>query len=209
MTRDQFVELIRRNLQGSDAPAAIRGKYSEREIQLYSEMAYNDMVSMLGEEANKTKDYSLMDSFGKAYKRIIKYDSERDEKYLDIEVQIVPLRDNAGVRLVSPYKDQSASFDYRDNTSRSVFDTLLVNVVDNTPTYYVESQRIYLDDNVNKDLTTIMIKVIPLFSALKSEDEILIPGGENGQVFQRVIELIQNKERHPQMYNNSGSSKQI
>jgi len=209
MTRDQFVELIRRNLQGSDAPAAIRGKYSEREIQLYSEMAYNDMVSMLGEEANKTKDYSLMDSFGKAYKRIIKYDSERDEKYLDIEVQIVPLRDNAGVRLVSPYKNQSASFDYRDNTSRSVFDTLLVNVVDNTPTYYVESQRIYLDDNVNKDLTTIMIKVIPLFSALKSEDEILIPGGENGQVFQRVIELIQNKERHPQMYNNSGSSKQI
>jgi hypothetical protein len=209
MTRDQFVELIRRNLQGSDAPAAIRGKYSEREIQLYSEMAYNDMVSMLGEEANKTKDYSLMDSFGKAYKRIIKYDSERDEKYLDIEVQIVPLRDNAGVRLVSPYKNQSASFDYRDNTSRSVFDTLLVNVVDNTPTYYVESQRIYLDDNVNKDLTTIMIKVIPLFSALKSEDEILIPGGENGQVFQRVIELIQNKERNPQMYNNSGSSKQI
>jgi hypothetical protein len=209
MTRDQFVELIRRNLQGSDAPAAIRGKYSEREIQLYSEMAYNDMISMLGEDANKTKDYSLMDSFGKAYKRIIKYDSEREEKYLDIEVQIVPLRDNAGVRLVSPYKDQSASFDYRDNTSKSIFDTLLVNVVDNTPTYYVESQRIYLDDNVNKDLTTIMIKVIPLFSALKSEDEVLVPGGENGQVFQRVIELIQNKERHPQMYNNSGSSKQI
>jgi hypothetical protein len=209
MTRDQFVELIRRNLQGSDAPAAIRGKYSEREIQLYSEMAYNDMISMLGEDANKTKDYSLMDSFGKAYKRTIKYDSEREEKYLDIEVQIVPLRDNAGVRLVSPYKDQSASFDYRDNTSKSVFDTLLVNVVDNTPTYYVESQRIYLDDNVNKDLTTIMIKVIPLFSALKSEDEVLVPGGENGQVFQRVIELIQNKERHPQMYNNSGSSKQI
>jgi hypothetical protein len=54
-----------------------------------------------------------------------------------------------------------------------------------------------------------MIKVIPLFSALKSEDEVLVPGGENGQVFQRVIELIQNKERHPQMYNNSGSSKQI
>lgn len=209
MTKDQFVELIRRNLQGSDAPAAIRGKYSEREIQLYSEMAYNDMISMLGEDANKTKDYSLMDSFGKAYKRIIKYDSERDEKYLDIEVQIVPLRDNAGVRLVSPYKDQSASFDYRDNTSKSVFDTLLVNVVDSTPTFYVESQRIYLDDNVNKDLTTIMIKVIPLFSALKSEDEVLVPGGENGQVFQRVIELIQNKERHPQMYNNSGSSKQI
>lgn len=209
MTKDQFVELIRRNLQGSDAPAAIRGKYSEREIQLYSEMAYNDMISMLGEDANKTKDYSLMDSFGKAYKRIIKYDSERDEKYLDIEVQIVPLRDNAGVRLVSPYKDQSASFDYRDNTSKSVFDTLLVNVVDNTPTYYVESQRIYFDDNIDKDLTTIMIKVVPLFSALKNEDEVLVPGGENGQVFQRVIELIQNKERHPQMYNNSGSSKQI
>lgn len=69
MTRDQFVELIRRNLQGSDAPAAIRGKYSEREIQLYAQMAYDDMVGIIGNEANKTKDYSLLDNFGKSYKR--------------------------------------------------------------------------------------------------------------------------------------------
>jgi hypothetical protein len=209
MTRDQFVELVRRNLQGSDAPAVIRGKYSEREIQLYAQMAYDDMISILGEQAEKTKDYSILDTFGKAYKRIIKFDSEREEKYVDLEVGIVQLRDNMGVRLVCPFKDQSASFDYRDNISQSVFKVLLVDVVDNTPTYYVEQPRIYLDDKTPKDLTTLMVKLIPLFSELKSDDQILIPGGQNGQVFQRVLELVQNKERHPQMYNNSGSSKQI
>jgi uncharacterized protein YuzE len=209
MTRDQFVELIRKNLQGSDAPAAVRGKYSERQIQLYAAMAYDDMISILGEEANKSKDYSILDTFGKTYKRNVKYDTERDEKYVELELKVVQLRDNMGIRLVSPYKNQSTSFDYRDNTSQSVFRTLLVDVVDNTPTYYVEASRLYFDYKIPKDLETLMIKIIPLFSELKSDDEILIPGGQNGQVFQRVLELVQNKERHPQMYNNSGSSKQI
>lgn len=209
MTRDQFVELVRRNLQGSDAPAVVRAKYSEREIQLYAQMAYDDMISILGEEANKTKDYSVLDTFGKAYKRTIKYDIDREERYIDIDVKVVQLRDNMGIRLVSPFRDQSASFDYRDNTSQSVFKTLLVDVVDNTTTYYVETPRLYFDYKLPKDLETLMVKIIPLFSELKADDEILIPGGQNGQVFQRVLELVQNKERHPQMYNNSGSSKQI
>lgn len=209
MTRDQFVELIRRNLQGSDAPAAIRGKYSEREIQLYAAMAYDDMVGIIGNEANKTKDYSLLDNFGKSYKRTIATDTERDEKYIDLDIQVVPLGDNMGIRQVSPYKGQQNAFQYRDNNAQAVFSKLLVDVVCSTPTYYVELPRIYFDDKIDKDLTTVMVKLIPPFSQLKGDDDVFVPGGQNGRVFQTVLELIQNKERHPQMYNNSGSSKQI
>jgi len=209
MTRDQFVELVRKNLQSSDAPAAIRGKYSERQIQLYAQMAYDDMIGIIGEEANKTKDYSLLDNFGKAYKRTVQTDTDREEKYIDLAIQVVPLGDNMGIRQVSPFKNQKLAFQYRDNNAQAVFSKLLVDVVCNVPTYYVELPRIYFDDKIEKDLKTIMVKLIPPFSQLKGDDDVFVPGGQNGRVFQTVLELIQNKERHPQMYNNSGSSKQI
>ena len=209
MTRDQFIELVRRNLQGSDAPAAVRGKYSDREIRLYAQMAYDDMIGLIGMEANKTKDYSLLDNFGKSYKRKVQYDSDRDEKYIELDIQVVPLGDNLGIRQVSPFKNQAFAFHYRDNNAASVFSRLLVDVVNNVPSYYVELPRIYFDEKINKDLEDIMIKLIPPFSNLTGDDDVFVPGGQNGRVFQTVIELIQNKDRHPQMYNNSGSSKQI
>lgn len=209
MTKDQFIELVRRNLQGSDAPVAVRAQYDPREIELYANMAYDDMIGLIGLEAKKTKDYSLLDNFGQAYKRTIQYDSDRDEKYVDLEIQVVPLGDNMGIRQVSPYKGQQDAFQYRDNNSQAVFSKLLIDVMDSTPTYYVELPRIYFDDKINQDLTTVMVKLIPPFSKLEGEGEVFVPGGANGELFGRVIEMVGNKIKHPQMYNNSGSSKQI
>ena len=209
MTRDEFVELVRRNLQGSDAPAAIRGKYSDREIRLYVSMAYDDIIGEFAREATKTRDFSLLDTFGRAYKRNILYDAEREELYIDLQVQVVPLNDNMGIRLVCPFRNQNDAYHYRDNNASSVFSKLLVAVVNNTPSYYVELPRIYLDNKVPKGTKTLMIKIIPPFSRLKGTDEVFVPGGANGEMFAKVIQFVQNKQNNPQMYNNSGSSKQI
>ena len=211
MNKKQLTELIRRNLQSSDAPIAIRRKYDEREVKLYFEMAYNDLLNKLHDEGiKKGNDFSALDNFGKAYKRKVKFDPDREEWYFDLEMDIVPLPDSQGIRLISPFKDQSNSFDYRDNNSQSTFSLLFNDVVSTRPWFYVELPLVYLGHiSTPTQQMNLMVKVIPPFNKLQDGDEIFIPGGNNMIMFEMVYNAIAKTNQFPEGQYNNNNSKQI
>lgn len=216
MNKQQIIELVRRNLQGSDAPISVRRKYDPRLIELYVEMAYNDLLNKLYEDGvKKGNDFSSLDNFGKAYKRNVKWDAEREEYYFDLEMDIVPLPDSQGIRLVSPYKNQAAMYDYRDNNSQSVFSKLLNDVVSSVGWFYVELPLVFLG-NINTSVqnpaeanSQVMVKVIPPFNKLTDTDEIFLPGGNNMVLFQMVYNAVNTTNQNPESQYNNNNSKQI
>lgn len=216
MNKQQIIELVRRNLQGSDAPISVRRKYDPRLVELYVEMAYNDLLNKLYDDGiKKGNDFSALDNFGKAYKRSVKWDADREEYYFDLEMDIVPLPDSQGIRLVSPYKNQAAMYDYRDNNSQSVFSKLLNDVVSNVGWFYVELPLVFLG-NINTSIhnpaelnSQVMVKVIPPFNKLSDTDEIFLPGGNNMVLFQMVYNAVNTTNQNPESQFNNNSSKQI
>lgn len=216
MNKEQIIELVRRNLQGSDAPISVRRKYDPRLVELYVEMAYNDLLNKLYEDGiKKGNDFSALDNFGKAYKRLVQWDADREEYYFDLEMDIVPLPDSQGIRLVSPYKNQAASYDYRDNNSQSVFSRLFNDIVSETGWFYVELPYVYLG-HISTAVQTpeagksqLMVKVIPPFNKLAPTDEIFLPGGNNMVLFQMVYNAINTTNQNPESQYDNNSSKQI
>lgn len=210
MKKAVLIELIKENLAGGDAPAPIRGKYDDRVIEKYLEMGYDDLVADIYKECFKTNNYSLLDNFGKAYKVVILKDEDRGEYYVELAISVVPLPDNQGIRLVSPYKDQSQAFDYIDNNSQHVFRYLFNNVVSPTGIYYTELPRIYVSNFptalIGKEL---MVKVIPPFNGLDENDDVFLPGGNNLALFDRVYEIMFRKNKTPQDDYDNNNSKQI
>lgn len=209
MNKKQLVELIRRNLQSSDAPISVRRKYDERLLVLYVEMAYNDLVNKLYEEGiKKGNDFSALDNFGKAYKREVQYDADREEKYIDLEMDIVPLPDSQGIRLISPFKNQAQSYDYRDNNAQGVFSQLHVNLVSARPWFYAELPLVFLG-NTPTETGPMMAKVIPPFNKLGDDDDVFIPGGNNMIMFDMVYQAIMRTNQFPESQYDNNSSRQL
>jgi hypothetical protein len=210
MNKAELIELVKENLSGGDAPAEIRGKYHPRIIEKYLEMAYDDLVATIYQEGEPSGSFAALDSFGKSYKTTLTEDKDRGELYVELSISVVPLPDNKGIRLVCPYKDQSAAFDYIDNNSSHVFSRLHNQVVRPKGTYYAELPRIYIS-NVDRTLIgkDIMVKAIPPFNGLKPEDDAFIPAGKNTMLFNLVYELMVRKNQTPKDDYDNNNSKQI
>jgi len=125
-------------------------------------------------------------------------------------MDIVPLPDSQGIRLISPFKDQANSFDYRDNNAQGVFNLLLNDVVSTRPWFYVELPLVYLGHiQTPTQGMQVMAKVIPPFNKLEDGDEIFIPGGNNMIMFEMVYNAISRTNQFPEGQYNNNSSKQI
>jgi len=216
MNKSELIELVRRNLQGGDAPVSVRAKYDPRLVEKYVEIVYNDLVYMLYNDGVKMGgDFSALDNFGKSYKRQLKYDSDREEYYIDAEMDIVPLPDNQGIRQVSPWLNQANSFDYRDNNSQGVFSLLFNDLVSPRPWFYTELPYIFVGNiPVPKGPKTqptdlLMLKVIPPFSKLDATDEVFIPGGNNLRLFELVYNVVNQVNQNPQSQYDNNSNKQV
>jgi hypothetical protein len=210
MNKAELIELVKENLSGGDAPAEIRGKYHPKIIEKYLEMAYDDLVATIYQESEPSGNFAALDTFGKAYKVILKKDEDRGELYVELDISVVPLPNNKGITLVCPYRDQTSAFDYVDNNSSHVFRKLHNQVMRPVGTYYAELPRIYIA-NVDPTLIgkDIMVKAIPPFNGLKSTDDVFVPAGKNTMLFNLVYELMVRKNQTPKDDYDNNNSKQI
>ena len=205
-TKEQLIELVKLKLAGGDAPASVRGRYSPQEIEKYLDMVFDDMIYQTWLSGYKFNDFSQVDNYVKTFVLTVQYDSDREQKYVTLSVQPVPLPNNYAIRQVSPPKDQGAAFAFVDNTSQKVFTNLEVGRIGDTPTCYVEGQRIYFDDKFPVGLEKVMVKEIVPFSSLKDTDSVTIPGGNNAMIFEKVFEMMQ---KPPKVNQDNMAPKQV
>lgn len=184
-TKEQWVELINLKLSGGDAPAQLQSKYSLPEIEHYLTLAFNDVLA-----AAWLQDHSMLNDYIKYKVYDVKHDAVRDERYISVDVIVLPLRDNAGYAQLKYPRNPNIQFALLDLNSLPIFAELEVSKIDNKVGFYVESERIYFDSNLPKIVDQVMLKYITSFEGLSDTDEVTVPGGNNQAVFNSVYQLM-------------------
>lgn len=209
MRKDKLIELIRLNASGGDATAPVAGRYDDREIELIVDAIYNDLIFQLYEAEMQKGSVSMeaLDPFGTSFKVEVFEDADRKELYSELPFQLVPLPSNVGIRLVSPYDDQSAAYDLVDNNSAHVFSRLYNQLVRPVTSCYVEMPRIYYRNLPKENKPKyIMVKAISDFVSLPEDAEILVPGG-NQIIIAKAAEYMRSKA--PKTLYDNLSDKQV
>jgi len=130
MTKAQWIELVKRNVDGGDAPAELRGRNHEREIELYLAIAFDTILNRKQTQtqemlAEMGKDSWRYDALTKPFFLDILKDTNRDRFYSVLPVSILSITNNNGIRMVSPAKEESsASFPSGTPISSSLSNSL-------------------------------------------------------------------------------------
>jgi len=209
MTKRNFIDLIRHGLAGGDMVADLEGRYHEAIVEKYVELAISAVLKNVQDNAIKYKDFGQLDDYTTTFVGVaVSYDSDRDEYYSLLPAKVVKLYMNRGIRFISPNKDQSSKFLYRDNNSDDVFTELEIDSIDGTIRWYAEAQSVYY-----KFMTTevaasgVLMKLIQPISALADTDELNIPAGKEDYVIDFVRKYV--AKMPPEDVINDNNSKQI
>lgn len=208
-TKRNWIDLVLDNISGGDAPAEIRGKFHPRVIAIYINMAFNDILIEVLKEANFHRDFSTLDPYVKRYVEKIKIDSITQKKYVDMPVSVVPMFDAEQYRLVCPPLNEALAFAYLANNSQAMWEILEAAEVDSTPGFSIEAKKMWFDDNLPVGQEDILMKLLVSFQDLNDDDEVVIPGGKNEILFERVYNFMSGKRTVARDDYNDGNSKQF
>lgn len=187
--KNKLIELAIESLSGGDAPAEMRGKYHPAVIELYLDMAFSDILQE--EFQNAGSDFTIFDSFAKPYKCIVKKDDDREQKYFDLPVTLIPLRPKqAAIRSISLYNGERLAFAPIQNASMPMWDELEAMKIDDTCSYSIEGSRVEFFMNAPLTGAEILVKMITPFADLLDNDDVFVPGGKNAMLFQRMYQFM-------------------
>lgn len=184
-TKEQWVELINLKLNGGDAPAQIEGRYSYQEIEIYLNLAFADVLTQAW-----AKSPDMISDYIRTKKCPISFDAMRDERYVQLNEEVLPLPENRGIVQIRQPKNPYMEFAINDVSSNSVFSQLEVGTIGERVGCYVEGKNIYFDYKLPKTVDEVMVKYITTFEGLGDDDAVIVPGGNNQAVVDAVYRLM-------------------
>lgn len=199
MTKAQWIELIKRNVDGGDAPAELRGRNHEREIELYLSIAFDTVLNRKQTQtqemlAEMGKDSWRYDALTKPYFLDILKDTNRDRFYSVLPISILSITNNNGIRMVSPAKEESSAFFPRWQTDTFLMDGLDVGQMVGFIYYTLEGQNIYYSGDIDCHWKQVLAKLVLRFNEFEDSDEIGVPEGKEAEIMQIALGLMQGKQ---------------
>lgn len=211
MTKGQFIELVKRNLQGGDAPAELLGRFDPREIELYISMAFDSLINQNPSEKNQYRqelglDNWKYDNLTKVFFVPILDDPNRKKRYSEIPAHVVSVIDNNGIRMIYPKYEEQTVFLPRKATDNFLMDGLDVNQLSGLIYYTVENRKVYYSGDINCDWTEVAMKLALKFTEFEDTDEVEVPDGTDIQIMSMVLQLMLGKP--PMDIVNDGTAQQ-
>ncbi len=199
MTKGQFIELIKRNLQGGDAPAELLSRYDPREIELYINMAFDSLINQNpSEKYNYRQELGLdnwkYDNLTKVFFVPILEDTERKKRYSELPAHILNVIDNNGIRMIFPKHEEETIFFPRKATDDFLMSGLDVGQLSGMIYYKLEGKRVYYSGDINCDWKDVAMKLALKFSEFNDEDEVEVPDGTDIQIMQIVLQMMMAKQ---------------
>ena len=190
MTKEQFAEVVRKVCSGGEDNSDLKKRYSDNVINALTTLSYSQVIFSTYKNAAKNNDYSQFNSFLKTYKVDVEYDSDTEEYYCTLPVQIIQLPDDAGIRSITPTKDKSYNFVYSgDGTTYSSQE---IRSILTKPVYEVEGNTIRFEkDKFSKQYNELLLKLIPSLEAFDDNEEIGIPAENSFDIFNYIKETMQ------------------
>jgi hypothetical protein len=140
--------------------------------------AYDSLIGAAFEQSKTgilNKDPFTLDAYSKTFTPyttppvVVQFDSDRNEWYADLPKAIVVLKDNEGIRMIAPLKDQGAAFAPVTIGATPIFSELEVNSLSDIGEYYLEENRIWFRFPV-VNYTELIMKLIVSFFDLDDND---------------------------------------
>lgn len=170
----EILEMILHTLNGGDSMSDQQGRYHPSMVNEVIGEAYRNIIAANINSGGKPNNF-MLDGFTKTYTDIpVAYDSEREEYYAELPVDIMVLPYQKGVRFITPAHDQSYQFVPRSNNASVVFAELEVNDCDTVPKFYYEKGKVYFKF-YGTVFEKVLMKLCPSFQALDDFDEIEMP----------------------------------
>jgi hypothetical protein len=198
MTKAQWIELIKRNIDGGDAPAELRGRNHEREIELYLTIAFDTILNLKQTQtqemfADMGKDSWRYDALTKPYTLDILLDSTRNRYYSVLPVNILSITNNNGIRMITPTQDEGVAFFPRWQTDTFLMDGLDVNQMAGLIYYTLEGKKIYYSGDIDCHWKQVLAKLVLRFSEFEPTDDINVPEGKEFDIVKMTLGLLQAK----------------
>jgi len=190
MTKAELIALVIDNLVGGNEAVEQRSKYHPETTAKYIELAINNMLGDLCMLALKTKDYSFLDDYTKAFEDVpVDFAANRNEYYSWLPSPVLDLPNNHAIRQISRMLDQKNVFNYTDYASQNVFGIMddYAPIVTSV-SYYVEGEKVFYQ-RLNNPCKVLMKLVIP-FSAFKDDENLPAPYSKSTDIFNAVRQLM-------------------
>jgi hypothetical protein len=195
MTKAQWIELIKRNLDGGDAPAELRGRNHEREIELYLTMAFDTVLNRKQTQtqemlADMGKDSWRYDSLTKSFVLDILEDTTRNRYYSTLPVTVMSIINNNGIRMITPTQDEGVAFFPRWQTDTFLMDGLDVNQMVGLIYYTLEGKKLYYSGDIDCHWKQVIAKLVLKFNEFELTDDIVVPDGKELEIVQVTLGLM-------------------
>lgn len=203
MTKDQFIELIKRRLAGGYLTPEQLSKISSDVIEYNVSRAFNQIFYEVFRQ-----DSSNLDLYCKEYRNIdILYDTETDTYYSILPESIVQLPDpQNGVRRINLMQNNTVRFVPVEADSIGVFDMLDVSLVSDMIKFTVNSGKRIEYYNMNPDYTKVRMSLVIPFEKYEGSDDVYIPSGQELNLADTVIKLLLNQPDEKKLNDNSGKN---
>ena len=200
-----MVSLVRDRLT-SEMSQDQEGSFHYEIIKKWIMLAYDKELQSSIEEAESKNNYGILDMYTKTYTKIpVYYNTDRDEYFVNIPFRMYQFRRFNGIRLVCPNKDQSYAFIQRKNNAMFVMSNLEVDYVSTRPRFYVEGNNKMFFQNMDTNITSIMIKGVPTIDSLSDTEEIAMPAGKGLQIVIDAVQMLLNRPKADQSSDNQNT----
>lgn len=208
MNKSEYISLVRASLSGGNPVTDTKGKYHPLRIEKYIGEVFTTFVRLAYNEAEVTKDYSVLDWYVKQYRNVaISYDMDMQSYYCAAPNTVMPLPKLAAYRLVCPMQDQSFAFAPESSSSETIFAELEVSSIIPVPSFYVEHNKIWFTGKMSSDYEKVLIKAVTRFEDFDDEDEIYLPMGQDTAFFKQVQMLVEQQSVTPEDLQNNNNGK--
>lgn len=189
MTKEQYIELIKGRLTSANANPDLTEKYHEARIELFINMAFNDIIYQVFVNNLDEKDLYV-----RTYTVDVNVDENCKQYSIDLPVNILQLPNNSGIHKISPV-GENWSFNPITQLSEDVFSELEVNKVCKTPSYYFNTKKVFFQyyDWKNQHIKQVRLDVVLPFEEYADDDQVVIPAGKEAIVFDNVFQMMANQ----------------
>lgn len=207
MNKANLIDLTIDYLTGGALTPALKSVYHPEIVSYQLELAFDSLLgqgdsdSVLNEMGIPNWKY---DSMTKAYLLSVEYDTLRDKYYSNLPVGVMSLNNNSGIRMIFPTKSEESAFIPRSQTDNFLMGSLDVNrftdlirftYESDNKVYYTASESNQLLCRLHKANQGVYAKLAVKFGALEATDEITVPDGKLGQIFEFVANALGSKKK--------------
>ena len=138
----------------------------------------------------------------------IKTDTITGEKYSDLPVDIISLKDDRGLIRVSETRNLEDAFSIVGNSSNDVFSGLDSHELNPKTEVRLQGSKIYYR-NIGLAVENVVIRVVAGISHLDGDDPIPVPGDMELDFIKAITELLQEEKITPQDKTNDNNANMI